>query len=144
MKDWIRKKVAYHVQKYETRDPQRLANELNILVYRQDLGECQGCYIYMKRRKCIFLDQNLEEQEEKMVLAHELGHAVMHRKQNCYFLREKTLLLPGIEREANLFAAELLIPEETILEYPDYSIEQLARLLGYRERFVKLKLENMN
>lgn len=132
------------MQKYETRDPQRLANELNILVYRQDLGECQGCYIYMKRRKCIFLDQNLEEQEEKMVLAHELGHAVLHRKKNCYFLREKTLLLPGIEREANIFAAELLIPEETILEYPDYSTEQLARLLGYRERFVKLKLENMN
>lgn len=137
------KKSCLHVQKYETRDPQRLANELNILVYRQDLGECQGCYIYMKRRKCIFLDQNLEEQEEKMVLAHELGHAILHRKQNCYFLRERTLLLPGIEREANIFAAELLIPEETILEYPDYSTEQLARLLGYREQFIKLKLQHM-
>lgn len=79
-----------------------------------------------------------------MVLAHERGHAALHRKRNCYFLREKTLLLPGIERETNISAAELLIPEETILEYPDYSTEQLARLLGYREQFVKLKLEKMN
>ena len=144
MKDWIRKEVTRYVRKYGTRDPHRLAWELGILVFRQDLGECQGCYLYIKRRKVIFLSQDLEERDEDMVLAHELGHAVLHRKQNCYFLRDKTLLLPGIEREANLFAAELLIPEETIREYPEYSVEQLSRLLGYREEFVRLKLKSMS
>ncbi|MCJ7837479.1 ImmA/IrrE family metallo-endopeptidase [Cuneatibacter sp. NSJ-177] len=143
MRDKIKKKVAYYVRKYNTRDPFRLANALNVEVQIGNTGSCCGCYMFLKNHRYIFLNQELEEQEANMVLAHELGHAVMHRKQNCYFLREKTLLLPGIEREANLFAAELLIPEETILEYPDYSIEQLARLLGYREQFVKIKLRNM-
>lgn len=143
MRDKIKKKVAYYVRKYNTRDPFRLANALNVEVQIGNTGSCSGCYMFLKNHRYIFLNQELEELEANMVLAHELGHAVMHRKQNCYFLREKTLLLPGIEREANLFAAELLIPEETILEYPDYSIEQLARLLGYREQFVKIKLRNM-
>lgn len=143
LRDKIKKKVAYYVRKYNTRDPFRLANALNVEVQIGNTGSCCGCYMFLKNHRYIFLNQELEEQEANMVLAHELGHAVMHRKQNCYFLREKTLLLPGIEREANLFAAELLIPEETILEYPDYSIEQLARLLGYREQFVKIKLRNM-
>lgn len=144
MKGWIRKEVARYVRKYETRDPHRLAEELGILVYRHDLGDCQGCYLYIKRRKVIFLSQNLEERDENMVLGHELGHAVLHRKQNCYFLRNKTLFLPGVEREANIFAAELLIPEEIIREYPEYSVEQLSRLLGYREEFVRLKLKNIS
>lgn len=143
MRDKIKKKVAYYVRKYNTRDPFRLANALNVEVQIGNTGSCCGCYMFLKNHRYIFLNQELEEQEANMVLAHELGHAVMHRKQNCYFLREKTLLLPGIEREANIFAAELLIPEETIFEYPNYSTEQLARLLGYREQFVKLKIKNM-
>lgn len=143
MKDWIKKEVAYYIRKYGTRDPHLLANELGILVYHYELGDCQGCYLYIKRRKCIFLNQNLEAQSENMVLGHELGHAILHKKQNCYFLRDKTLLLPGIELEANIFAAELLIPEETILENSEYTIEQLARLLGYEEDFVRLKLQNI-
>ena len=143
LRDKIKKKVAYYVRKFNTRDPFRLADALNVEIQIGDTGSCCGCYMFLKNHRYIFLNQYLDEWESRMVLAHELGHAILHRKQNCYFLREKTLLLPGIEQEANLFAAELLIPEETILEYPDYSIEQLARLLGYREQFVKIKLRNM-
>ena len=143
MRNQIRKKVSYCVRKYGTRDPFRLAKELNIIIQIGDTSDCCGCYMFLKNHRYIFLNQNLDEREARMVLAHELGHAIMHRKQNCYFLRGKTLLLPGIEREANLFAAELLIPEETIQEYPEYTTEQLARLLGYREEFIKLKIKNI-
>lgn len=73
-------------------------------------------------------------------MAHELGHAVMHRKENCYFIRNKTLLLNSkIEIEANSFAAELLMPDELIWEYPDMTLDQIARIAGYSEQIMKFK-----
>lgn len=144
--DWIRKKVQYCVRRYKTHDPYRLAEVLGILIFRCALDNCQGCYMYIKRRRIVFLNQDLDEVTERMVLAHEIGHAVLHPRQNCYFLRDKTLLLPGIEREANLFAAELLIADEMLFEAVDcsYTVRQLARMAGCCEELVKLRLEHSN
>lgn len=76
-------------------------------------------------------------------MSHELGHAVMHRKLNCYFIRNKTLLLNSkIETEANLFAAELLIPDEVIIENRNMTVGQLSRLLGYEENIINLRLSS--
>lgn len=76
----------------------------------------------------------------RLVMAHELAHSIMHRKENCYFIRNKTLLLNSkIENEANTFAAELLIPDELIFEHPDMSESQIARLAGYNEKIMDFK-----
>ena len=85
----------------------------------------------------------MNESELLQVMAHELGHAILHRKQNCYFIRNKTLLLNSkTELEANMFAAELLIRDDVILEHPEYTTSQLSRLLGYEERLVELWMQN--
>ena len=78
----------------------------------------------------------------KLVTAHELGHAVMHPKENCYFLEHKTLLLTSRnEIEANKFAVELLISDEFLLEHQDLTIGQVSRMLGYSEELIKLRLK---
>lgn len=75
-------------------------------------------------------------------MAHELGHAVLHRKENCYFIRNKTLLLNSKnEIEANKFAMELLIPDEILEENREFTIEQLSRMLGYHEKLIELRLK---
>ena len=43
------------------------------------------------------------------------------------------------ENEANKFAIELLVPDEVILEYHDYTLEQIAKALGYQKRLLELK-----
>lgn len=76
-------------------------------------------------------------------MAHELRHAILDKKENCYFIRNKTLLLNSrIERRANRFAAELLIPDEVILENVHLTAGQLSRLLGYEQRLIELRLES--
>ena len=73
-------------------------------------------------------------------MAHELAHSIMHRKENCYFIRNKTLLLTSkMEIEANTFAAELLIPDDLIYENPGLSKAQLARIAGYDEKIMEFK-----
>jgi Zn-dependent peptidase ImmA (M78 family) len=136
----VKRLVAYYVKKYETRNPFKLAEYLNVFVHVGPLGSRAGCYMFLKNHKCIFLNEDLNEQERILVMAHELAHSIMHRKENCYFIRNKTLLLTSeIETEANMFAAELLIPDDLIYENPGMSKSQIARLAGYDERIMEFK-----
>ncbi len=142
MGNQIKDIVYYYIHKYNTRNPFKLADLLGIEVQMGTPG-CAGCYMFLKNHRYIFLDQNLAELELMQVMAHELGHAILHKKQNCYFIRNKTLLLNSkTEIEANLFAAELLINNDIILEHPDYTTSQLSRLLGYEEQLIKLWKQN--
>ncbi len=136
----VKRLVAYYVKKYETRNPFKLAEYLNVFVHVGPLGSRAGCYMFLKNHKCIFLNEDLNEQERMLVMAHELAHSIMHRKENCYFIRNKTLLLTSeIETDANMFAAELLIPDDLIYENPGMSKSQIARLAGYDERIMEFK-----
>lgn len=73
-------------------------------------------------------------------MAHEIGHAVLHRTENCYFIKNKTYLLTSkIEKQANKFASEFLIDDDILEEYRDYNREQLSRLLGYSQKLIELK-----
>lgn len=135
----IKRIVSYYCKKFNTRNPFEMADHLGILYQIGNIG-CSGCYMFLKNHRYIFLNQNLSEYETRLVMAHELGHAIMHRKENCYFIRNKTLLLNSkMEIEANTFAAELLIPDELILENPGLSESQIARLTGYNEQIMKFK-----
>ena len=142
MRKDIKKIVNRYVRKYNTRNPFELADYLGVQVMIGNLGSRSGCYMFLKNHKCIFLNENLDEYEMRVVMAHELGHAILHRKENCYFIRNKTFLLTSKnEVEANTFAAELLIPDEILLENKNYTIKQFSRLLKYSENLVELKLQ---
>lgn len=138
----IKDLAAYYKKKAGSSDPFEIANFLHIQLLIGDLGSKSGCYMYLKKHKCIFLNENLLESESKLVMAHELGHAIMHPKENCYFIKNQTLLLNSkTEIEANKFAIELLIPNEVILENWQYTTGQLSRLTGYSEELIKLRLQ---
>ncbi|MED9949689.1 MAG: ImmA/IrrE family metallo-endopeptidase [Roseburia faecis] len=140
MRKDIKQLVNYYVRKFNTRNPYDLAKSLNVEVQIGELGSRAGCYMFLKNHKCVFLNEDLEENEMRLVMAHELAHSIMHRKENCYFIRNKTLLLTSkMEIEANTFAAELLIPDELILENPGISADQIARIAGYDKKIMNFK-----
>lgn len=135
------KKIALGlIRKYNTQNPFKLAEALNIEYIIGSMGKCSGCYLYLKRHRCIFINEDLSDSDMLFVMAHELGHAILHRAENCYFIRNKTLLSTEcFEREANIFAAELLIPDELIYENPCTTKSQIARLAGYDEKIMNFK-----
>ena len=106
----IKKLVQYYINKYHTRNPFELAEYLNVEVMTGPLGSRAGCYMFLKNHKCIFLNEDLEEHERTLVMAHELAHSILHRKQNCYFIRNQTLLLTSkFEIEAFQMILSLII-----------------------------------
>lgn len=132
------------VKKHGTNDPEEMADFLNVTIMNMPMGNnIAGYYKYIKRRKYIFINSNIKDDTyRRVILAHELGHSVMHRTQNCTFMKGYTLLLTSkIERQANLFAAFLLIGEDLLFEYEEFTREQFCNCTGYPEELIKLRLE---
>jgi Zn-dependent peptidase ImmA (M78 family) len=142
MKKDVKEIAEWYMRKFGTKNPFKIAKELKVLVKTDNLGDYSGCYMYLNRHRCIFLNSNLDENERCLVMAHELGHAILHRTQNCYFIRNKTYLLCSrIEREANIFAVNLLISDDELKEYESYTIDQLSMLYGLDRKLIELRLE---
>lgn len=143
MEDLMRVKrlVAYCTKKCGTSDPFEIADQLGILY---QIGNCEheGCYMFLKNHRYIFLSNRLDRTELNLVMAHELGHALLDRKANCYFIRNKTLLLVSkLERRANLFAAYLLISDDILQDYTGYTQDQFCQCTGYPKELLELRLK---
>lgn len=84
---------------------------MNIHIRYLDLPEgCRGYYHRVLRRRFIAINQNLPEELQRFVCAHELGHDQLHKSMSRFFLEEHTLFAPGrFEREANEFAIQLML-----------------------------------
>ena len=72
---------------------------------------------------CIFINQYESELRKRFTIAHELGHFIKHREKymlsgsstpDLIFFRDKTI--DPIEKEANDFAADLLMPKDIFIE----------------------------
>lgn len=98
--------------------------------------------------KQIHINQNLSNRDAKFTCAHELGHAVLHPDASNPFLRSKTFLsVDKLEIEANCFAVDLLIPDETTIEIIDNqnaTLEYLSRMLGYNQKLIELRLRTFD
>lgn len=138
----IRRLVSYYTRLCGSRDPVAIAQFAGIGIHICPLGDIAGNYMLLKRKRWILINDSIDKDSPffRVVVAHELGHALLHRTENCAFIKRHTLLLTsGIEREANMFAAELLIDKDLIAEYE--TMEQFCRGTGYPKELLELKRE---
>lgn len=114
----IKLRVLNLIARHKTRNPFKLVRLLNIEIVYEDLGEVRGFFKKILRRKYIFINNKLSEFDQKLVCAHELGHAVLHSSNRIQFLIDNTKLLrkSRIEDEANLFASWLLFSGDDVVE----------------------------
>lgn len=127
----IKAAVKQLMKKHNTNNPYELAKFLNIIILYAELGNTWGYYTTYKRSRFIIINQNISETLQTYTCAHELGHSVLHKGISTPFLRKHTLFsVEKIERQANTFAVELLLPDELLKQYPDTSIHRLADMVG--------------
>lgn len=140
----IRKIITQLKKKYCTDDIFELAQSMGIIVIFEELGTINGYYNKKFRTKMIHINCNLDKHMQAFTCAHELGHSILHPDVNTPFLRANTMLsINKYEIEANAFAIEFLIPDEVLVEYTDYgyTLEQIARITGYHEKLIELRLK---
>jgi Zn-dependent peptidase ImmA (M78 family) len=141
--------AAKMIQKYGTRDPFELAKSRGIHMYIcQYMHSIKGMYSVIKRRRCIFINGNLSEEEQRLVCAHELAHDALHRKlAQHYTMSEVSFFTKNrTEYEANLFTAHVFLQEGRILELAEaeYGLEQIAAEMNTYVELLLIKLEDMN
>lgn len=130
-------------------DLEALAELLGVRVRYFSLGETKGFYVVLDGIPFIAVNRDLPEPLRNIVCAHELGHHLLHRD-----LAEQTLfndydlyrMETRIEREANRFAAFLLIPEEavTFLRRPEnrsISLAEAAGVFGTTKELLAIRLQ---
>lgn len=137
----IKKMANKLARQHHSRNPFEIIKGLNIILVFVPLVGVKGFYQYFQRNNLIYIDDSLPYYEKVFVCAHELGHMLLHKKQNAIFMDTYTgFNTQKYEIEANTFAVELLIPDEIISENQEYTTEQLSRMLGYSENLINLKL----
>lgn len=118
----ISESVANLIKKYDERNPFRLCRHLSIMLLFQPMGKhpeaIKGFFLESKRIRTITVNSDLPEVIQKIIAAHELCHAINHRKSGIHTFHEIALFdqTSVFERDANLFAAELLLDDAEVLE----------------------------
>lgn len=126
-------------KKHKTLDPYELADKLGIIIHYANLKQTRGFCYTSHRIHQIFLNNNLPRHIEKFVLAHEIGHLIMHPKYNAPFLRSTFFSMDRYEIEANNFATELIITDLDIMEHWDFTIDDWATYYGLPREIIELR-----
>ena len=128
------------VESAASRNLADILSELNIALYRIDesrplLKGGYACYIESSKRNTIYLSRDCPEEMRQFVIAHEIGHAVLHDVE----IRHYGISKRGDkeEEEADYFALRLLDPDWDMTEVEGYSSDQVATMLGVSERCIK-------
>lgn len=138
----IKAMVDKLVRKYKTRDPFEMIKGMNVILVFYPLDGVRGFYQYFQRNNIIYIDETLSEHDKAFVLAHEIGHMILHKKSNAIFMDSRTQFRTSkYENEANKFAIELLISDESLCEYSNCTIKQLSQIYGYHQKLIELRLK---
>ena len=136
------------LREYGGRDVFETAENSGVNVWFRRLGGLKGFYICENGARYIVVNERLDDVMKKVVCAHEFGHDTLHRELSAGGIREGTLFLDTnkTEREANFFAACLLVRDEEILDAMSYhtDISSVASELNLPPEIIKYKLEAMN
>jgi Zn-dependent peptidase ImmA (M78 family) len=134
----IKHLVSQLTRKHGTNNPFTIASQKNILVLFEPLGGMMGYFNTYKRIPMIHINSDMDETNQLFTCSHELGHATLHPKVNTPFLKANTLQsIDKIEREANAFAVELMVPDELLIK--GMTIYEAAAFSGVPSEVAYLK-----
>ena len=128
-------------KKHKTLDPYELADKMEIIIHYADLKQTRGFCYSSHRIRQVFLNDTLPQHIKKFVLAHEIGHLIMHPKHNAPFLQSTFFSMNRYEIEANKFAIEMIMTDLDIMEHWEYTIDEWAMFYGLPRGIIELRFK---
>ena len=143
----IAEKADELVEKAGTRNPYMLAESIGVDIMQCNFKRQKGAYKIVLGNRFVFVKSDLDEQMKDIVILHEIGHDTLHRSEAISGGGFSEFNIFGnlnvrMEREANIFAAQALIPDESFLEYMNmgYSIGQIAAAMNTDINLAEFKI----
>ncbi len=148
---------------------EELAERLAIGVKYEPLDDGFSAFLLIKDGNATaFVNSEHHPNRRRFSLAHEIGHFVLHHKKGTrdHIFLDKNLSFytrkdqpsssntnPAMEKEANVFAAQLLMPEKLLKKYitkhdlditDEFDISRLAIAFGVSEQALQIRLNVLN
>ncbi len=146
-------------------DVEALAGALRVSVQSQPLEDGFSAFLLVKEGNATaFVNSDHHPNRRRFSLAHEIGHFVLHhvptKKLDDLYLDKSVALYTrkdhhsnDMEREANEFAASLLMPRELLEKYiakndldieDEFDVSRLALAFGVSEQALQIRLNRLH
>lgn len=131
-----------------------IARNYGLLVKEVDLGSFgdRVAGFIEPKQKVIYVNKQDKPNRKAFTVAHELAHSLMHEKElhsdtdKYAVLYRRPLGAPQedqIEKQANAFAARLLVPKNMLENYKDNAdISTIAKIFGVSEELIGYRLKH--
>lgn len=146
----IVKKANKLVKSCGTRDPYRIAENIDVEIMPCNFERQRGAYKVIKRNRFIFINESLQPTPKRIVLLYEIGHDVLHRAEaaraggfkefNIFNMADSRM-----EYEANVFASQIELDDEEFLDYCSmgYDVQQIAMAMHSDINLIALKADTL-
>ena len=102
-------KITYPINPFE------ILKEYNAIITYSDFDKLEGLLLYDKNKSLVSINASRPITRQRFTAAHELGHLIMHTEiQGDNFICPIAGMKSDIEKEADLFASNLLMPTEEL------------------------------
>ncbi|WP_188554903.1 ImmA/IrrE family metallo-endopeptidase [Edaphobacter dinghuensis] len=132
-------------------NPVEIAHDIGVRVsFVHFSGESEGVAgLYDPSEDQILVNADEAGVRQTFTVAHELGHRIMHAewaKSEAYkvlWRDPKRQSKDRRETEANVFAANLLMPKQMVDEYKSLPVSSIARIFAVSEQVATFRLQNL-
>lgn len=133
-----------------------IAEHLKIMIRRAPSREFSGLLIRKDGRALIGVNSNEVAVRQRFTIAHELGHFLLHPKKDAfvdYRDNKNDIKRDPKERQANMFAAALLMPRNLLAKdfrsfarrgFAETDLQMLAEKYQVSEDAMRFRLINLN
>lgn len=133
---------------------EEIASKLKIKISRAPSKDFSGLLIRKDGSSLIGVNNNEAPVRQRFTIAHELGHFCLHPQKDAFvdYRKENSIRTPR-EREADMFAAALLMPRDRLEKdfkrlakdgFTEGNIQSLAEAYQTSEKAMKIRLLNLN
>ena len=137
----ISEEVRRIQKKYGESDPFRLAQAMKIIVVLKPMGRYKGCckgfYVQHRRIKHITINSDLPEVIQRVILAHEIAHSVLHTNITAAF--HEFTLFDDTDRQESDDCVLNALNEDQFFFQAAKALYVPAELLDFKFRVMKRK-----
>lgn len=127
-----------------------ILEKFNVSLYFDDFEEIDGITMKSPKLSIIVVNRNLSIPRQRFTIAHELGHIVMPHRSDFYVCSSKRCKNKLMERDANRFAAEILMPQPMVAELwkkyesnKENRIEAIAKIMKISTSALRIRIREL-
>lgn len=147
--NFICTKVNELIDEYKTNNPFELIDYLKITLVNSNIAELKGYCLSVKGYPYIGVSFLLNEQDRRIVAAHELGHYILHLNETSLYRFEDENIYNSYDKteyDANIFAANLLVSDgevDELVRSENMDYFTMCRTLSLPPELLSFKLFSM-